>query len=232
MRLFFHLRLAAAVCALAAMLGAQAPPRIIQPPAEQTPTRPSTTVPQPAQTPTGAPVAPPAGAPGAPTTAPPAGAAQQPHLSSSQPFLVGGVSLTEMIDTLAKEMKINYILDPRIKGSVIIYTYGEVKTVDLMQLMETILRVHGAAMVKVGDLYRIVPINSVSNLPIDPMVNADPKTIPDDERMVLNLIFLKYATAVELSALIKPFLGEGAIIQPYEPANLDRKSTRLNSSHL
>src|ERR1022692_3608954 len=125
-----------------------------------------------------------------------------------------------MIDALAKDMKINYILDPRIKGSVIIYTYGEVKPVDLMQLMETILRVNGAAMVKVGDLYRIVPINSVSNLPIDPMVNADPKTIPDDERMILNLIFLKYATAVELSALIKPFLGEGAIIQPYEPANL------------
>jgi general secretion pathway protein D len=212
MRLFFYLRLAAAQCALAAVLAAQAPPRIIQPqPEPQPPANPNTPATQtpPAQTPTGTLAAPPAGAPG-----------QQPRLSSNQPFLVGGVTLTEMVDTLAKEMKINYILDPRIKGSVIIYTYGEVKPVDLMQLMETILRVNGAAMVKVGELYRIVPINTVSNLPLEPTVNADPKTLPDDERMVLNLVFLKYATAGELSALIKPFLGEGATSVPYEPANL------------
>ena len=42
------------------------------------------------------------------------------------------------------------------------------------------------------------------------MINADPKTLPDDERMVLNLIFLKYATAGEMENLMKPFLGEGA----------------------
>src|SRR5205823_3172479 len=97
---------------------------------------------------------------------------------------------------------------------------GEVKAVDLMQLMQTILRVNGAAMVQVGDLYRIVPINSVANLPLEPTLNADPKTLPDDERMILNLIFLKYATATEMSSLLKPFLGEGGTVQPYEPANL------------
>ncbi len=71
-----------------------------------------------------------------------------------------------MIDILAKRMKINYILDPGVKGSVTIYTYGEVKPVDLMPLLETILRVNGATIVQVGDLYRIVPINRVSQLPL------------------------------------------------------------------
>ena len=52
------------------------------------------------------------------------------------------------------------------------------------------------------------------------MVNADPKTLPDDERMVMNLMFLKYATAVEIQNLVKPFLGEGAYVSVYEPANL------------
>ena len=65
-------------------------------------------------------------------------------------------------------------------------------------------------MIKVGDLYRIVPINRISQLPLDPMVNADSKTLPEDERMVMNLMFLKYATAVEIQNLVKPFLGEGA----------------------
>jgi general secretion pathway protein D len=151
-----------------------------------------------------------------PATAPQA----QPRLAQDQPFSVGGVSLMEMIQALGKELKINFIVDPRIKGNVTIYTYGEVKPVDLMPLMETILRVNQAAMVRVGDFYRIVPIAAVSNLPIDPITNADPKTLPDDERMILNLIFLKYATAAEMAKLLTPFLGEGAAMTPYEPANL------------
>ena len=61
-------------------------------------------------------------------------------------------SLTEMIDLLAKRLKINYILDPAVKGTVSIFTYGEVKPVDYMPLLETILRVNGGAMVKVGDI--------------------------------------------------------------------------------
>src|SRR5450432_2383184 len=216
MRLFFSLRLAAAVCAMATLLTAQAPPVIRQLPDAQ----PAKPVAPPAQPPAGTPGAQVPGAPPPQVAQPLPGGDPQQHLSSSAPFLVGGVSLTEMIDALAKEMKINYILDPRIKGSVIIYTYGEVKPVDLMQLMETILRVNGAAMVKVGDLYRIVPIAAVSNLPLDVNVNQDQKTIPDDERMVLNFFFLKYATSSELATLIKPFLGEGAMISSYEPANL------------
>ena len=129
-------------------------------------------------------------------------------------------SLTEMIDLLAKRLKINYILDPAVKGTVSIFTYGEVKPVDYMPLLETILRVNGDAMIKVGDIYRIVPVNRINQLPLAPMVNADPKTLPNDERMVMNLMFLKYATAVEIQNLVKPFLGEGAYISVYEPANL------------
>jgi general secretion pathway protein D len=129
-------------------------------------------------------------------------------------------SLTEMIDLLAKRLKINYILDPGVKGTVSIFTYGEVKPVDYMPLLETILRVNGSAMVKVGDTYRIVPVNRINQLPLQPMVNVDPKTLPDDERMVMNLIFLKYATASEIQNLVKPFLGEGAYVSVYDPANL------------
>ena len=79
---------------------------------------------------------------------------------------------------------------------------------------------NGAAIVQVGNLYHIVPINTVSNLPTDPITNADPKTLPDDERMVLNLIFLKYTMADEMDKLLAPFFGEGATHSVYPPANL------------
>lgn len=127
-------------------------------------------------------------------------------------------SLQQVIDILAQKLRINYILDPGLKGSVTISTYGEIKQVDTRALLETVLRINGAAMVQVGDIYRIVPVKSVGNLPITPQTES--KTFPDDERMMLNLVFLKYATVSELSKLIEPFLGEGAKLVSYDPANL------------
>ena len=189
--------------------------------------QPPAATPQQAQPPANRPATPNAAAPAQAGQAQPAPAQPaQPAAPAPAPlvdngaFLVPSASLTEMIDILAKRLKINYILDPRVKGTVTIYTYGEVKPVELMQLLQTILRVNGATMVQVGDFYRIIPIALVPQMPLDPQVNPDAKTLPDDERMVLNLIFLKYATATELDKLITPFLGEGAAHSVYEPANL------------
>ncbi|MBS1857769.1 MAG: type II secretion system secretin GspD [Acidobacteria bacterium] len=228
-----QIRLAAALCCAAAAF-AQAPSRPFIPPTEQEPAqqpKPAQPVPPPQQAapgqpaPTAAPTAAPAGAPAAagtptatqPQVLPPSDA---PKLSDTGSFMLPNATLTEIIQILAKRLKLNYILDPGVRGSVSVFTYGEVKQVDYLPLLETLLRVNGAAMIKVGDWYRIVPIAKVANLPMDPTVNPDSKTLPDDERMLLNLIFLKYATANEMLTLLKPFLGEYAAASVYEPANL------------
>ncbi len=130
------------------------------------------------------------------------------------------VNLVEMVNLLSKMLKINILIDPRVKGSVTIHTYGEVKPVELMPLLQVILRVNGNTIVKVGELYRIVPVNAVSQLPLSPVINADPKTLPEDEETILNLIFLKYATAADMDKLLTPFYGEGASHSTYDPANL------------
>src|SRR5271157_1188024 len=220
MRPLTCVRLILAMCAAAAVLSGQASPRVFQPPpADQPQPQQAQQAQQPQQQQTAQPQQqPPANAPqtpaAAPTGTPPA------RLTENGGFLLPNVSLTEMIDILAKRMKINYILDKGVVGSVTIYTYGEVKAVDLMPLLQTILRINGATIVQVGDLYRIVPINRVSQLPLPPTTDLDPKTLPDDERMILNLVFLKYATVAELAKLIQPFLGEGASMSTYDPANL------------
>ncbi|MCZ2148268.1 MAG: hypothetical protein LC126_10870 [Bryobacterales bacterium] len=129
-------------------------------------------------------------------------------------------SLTDVIDILARRLKINYILDPRIKGSVIIHTYGEIRGVEVRSLLETILRINGAAMVQVGDIYRIVPIAEVSRLPLKSQTATNPQEIPEDERMSLNLVFLKYVQVADMVKLLEPFRGEGSSVSTYEPANL------------
>src|ERR1017187_4493747 len=143
MRFPFDFRLMVAALAASAVLSAQvAPSRVIGPPdpPQQPQPQPQQQPPQPAQ-------------PGAsqPQTPP---ATNAPRLTDSGAFMMPNASLTEMIALLAERLKINYILDPAVKGSVSIFTYGEIKSVDYMPLLETILRVNGDAMVKVGDMYR------------------------------------------------------------------------------
>src|ERR1039458_552029 len=191
MRLSIRFRLILAALASSCVLTAQVPSHVVEVP-EQQPPKPA------AQT-----------APTQPQNAP---ANAAPRLTDSGAFIMPNASLTEMIDLLAQRLKINYIIDPAVKGTVSIFTYGEVKPVDYMPLLETILRVNGDAMIKVGDFYRIVPVNSINQLPLGPTINADQKTLPDDERMIMNLLFMKYATASEIATLIKPFLGQGAYL--------------------
>jgi general secretion pathway protein D len=164
----------------------------------------------------------PAQAPAAPTAtaaqqqAPAAAPGGAPTITLNLP----GASLTEVIDTLARVLKINYFLDPRVKGSITLYTYGEIKATDVRGLLDTILRINGAAMVQVGDIYRIVPIADVARLPMSPRVNAESKDLTETENIVLNMVFLKYADVKEIQSIISPFLGEGATVSSYPPANL------------
>jgi general secretion pathway protein D len=148
-----------------------------------------------------------------------------PQPPSGPPTVFGGlslnnVSLTEVIDLLTRQLKISYILDPRVRGGVILNTYGEIKDIDTRSLLDTILRINGAAMVKQGDIYRIVPLTDVSHLPISPEIKTDSSSIEEDDQTMFNLIFLKYVTADELMNVLKNFLGEGATYGTYPPANL------------
>lgn len=150
-------------------------------------------------------------APAATTPAPTQGA-------STGGLQLENASLTAVIDILARQLKINYILDPRVKGGIILNTYGETKALSSRELLDMILRINGFAMVQVGDIYRIVPMADAARLPIKPQINQ--KDLPDSEQIVLNLIFLKYANVDELTKLLNPFMGENSQTWAYPPANL------------
>jgi general secretion pathway protein D len=161
----------------------------------------------------------------APPPAPPAAQTQpaQPEPAATVPggLNLNNASLLEVINLLAQDLHINYILDPGVKGgSVTINTYGAVRDVDLRPLLETILRMNGLAMVQVGNIYRIVPIGNVARQPVSPISETDASKLPDDERLVLNMIFLRYVTSAEMSKILQPFLGDGAQLTNYDAANL------------
>src|SRR5690242_7035536 len=110
-------------------------------------------------------------------------------------------SLTEVIDQLARQLKINVQVDPRVKGSVTLNTYGETRNLDARNLLDMILRINGFGMVQEGEVYRIVPMADVMRQPIPFQING--KDIAADDQLMLNLVFLKYVTAEELNKVLQ-----------------------------
>jgi general secretion pathway protein D len=127
-------------------------------------------------------------------------------------------SLTEVVDQLARQLKINIQVDPRVKGTVTLNTYGETRNLDARNLLEMILRVNGFGMVQEGEIYRIVPLTDVVRQPMPFQVNG--KDIPADDQLMLNLVFLKYVGVDELSKVLQEFTDTNAVVKVYAPANL------------
>ncbi|HWE48235.1 MAG TPA: type II secretion system secretin GspD [Bryobacteraceae bacterium] len=161
-------------------------------------------------------------APAAPAqTAPAQTAPAQPEPTVPGGLNLNNASLLEVINMLAQDLHLSYVLDSSVRGgTVTINTYGAIRDVDLRPLLETILRMNNLAMVQAGNIYRIIPIANIARQPVSPVRETDPSKIPDDERLVLNLVFLRYVSSTEMQKILTPFIGDGAQLTNYEAANL------------
>ena len=108
-------------------------------------------------------------------------------------------SMFELIEVVARRLQLNYVIDPAVAdGTVTINTYGELSEEHLLPLLESILRMNGAAAVKVDDIYHIVPLQGVAQSPISPMITGEGE-LPDGEEAVLSVVRLNYMGARDLA---------------------------------
>jgi general secretion pathway protein D len=162
--------------------------------------------------------APPPSTPGTKPSASPSGPAISGTIQFGG-FTLQNASLTEVVDTLARQLKINYILPKGFGGSVTLNTYGDTKSIDARKLLDLILRINGYGMVQAGSVYRIVQLSDISHQPLKPE-RLENGQINEEDSPMLNLVFLKYTTADDLAKVISNFQGEGAQIITYQAANL------------
>ncbi len=190
--------------------------------AQETPPVPTDAgAPQPEPTP--APVAPEGQAPSKPTPAPVAPEGQAPSKPSGANtrvrFSCVDCDLLEFVRNVANELKLNYILDPDVQGVVSIHTYGEIRRSDLMAVLETVLQINGAAIAKVGAMYRIFPSQNAKQLPLDIRRNPVSSDSSAGENRVLQIVPINFVSAADMTELLKPYLSEGGDITYHRTAN-------------
>jgi general secretion pathway protein D len=134
--------------------------------------------------------------------------------------------LVEAVRALADTLNLNYNIDPAVKGTVNVRASGRLTRSELLSILETMLMVNGAALVKIGDTYNILPLDKAAG-------QAAPvysRTLPA-AGMTAMVAFLTQTPAKDMAAVLKPLLSPGGkitetpdnslIIVDY-PANLEK----------
>ena len=177
-----------------------------------------------AEKPTPPPVAPPAVPAPATTPAPTRPASPPSSAVPSRPrgqgvvFKFDNADLYEVIRTMAEILKINYVIDPKVRGTVNINTSGAISQEDIYPLFLSILRMNGATIVKRDSVYEIVPIAEGKKLP-GAMPGEGKKAGPED-RFAIEIIKPSYIPITELEKIIKPFLSDEKEVVPYPQSNI------------
>lgn len=161
----------------------------------------------------------------APVAGPPAASApavKPPEPSRGSKFVLNfdNADLFEVIRVMAEMMKMNYVIDPRVKGSVNIHTSGQISAEEVFPIFQSILKLNGATAVQKGPIYEIVPFGDAKKLYTAPLTPKSPAGRLEGEKYTIQIIALKFIPVSEVSKMIKPFLSDGADIVEHPPHNI------------
>ena len=116
--------------------------------------------------------------------------------------------LVEAVRVLAETMGLNYSIDPKVKGTVNVRATGKLSESELLSIMESLLTVNGATMIKGPDgVYRIVPMDKAAarGLPVYSRGAVPPG-------MRAQVVFLEQTPAKEMLTVLKPLLSTAGSI--------------------
>lgn len=118
-----------------------------------------------------------------------------------------------IIQTIFGEaLRVNYVVDPRVKGRVTFRAIAPVPMENVLPLMEVILRLNGIGIVEDNGLYRIVPISDISKEPSPVSFGRDPGKIPITGKSLLQVVPITYVQSSEVLKLIAPFSSTNAVL--------------------
>ena len=112
----------------------------------------------------------------------------------------------------------NFVIDQRVKGKVTIISPAKISVNEAFKVFESVLEVHGYTTVKAGKVIKVVPSPDARSKSVKTMLKEEAGS-PDD-RVVTQLIPLKYADPTEIKKLFAPLISKSSVILAYRPTNM------------
>jgi type II secretory pathway component GspD/PulD (secretin) len=116
-------------------------------------------------------------------------------------------------------LRVNYVVDPRVKGRVTFRSVAPVSKSQVLPVMEVILRINGIGVAEESGLYRIVPLSDVSREPSRVSFGRDASKIPATGKSLIQVVPIVYLQSTEIVQLITPFVSANAVVLDVPKSN-------------
>jgi len=109
----------------------------------------------------------------------------------------------------------NFVVDNAVRGKVTIVSPTKISVDEAYRVFESVLEVHGFATVPAGTIIKIVPAVSAKSKSVETRLRAE--AVSAEDRVVTQLIPLRYADPEELKKLFTPMISKESVIASYPP---------------
>ena len=120
-----------------------------------------------------------------------------------------GTEIYDVITTFCELLQIDYLIEGNLKGKVTLQTFNEIPVSDLYIVLEQILALHDISVLKSGNFYRFLPTKESMKKTLNIYYGND-RAIPPQERMIIQIIPLKYISMASMKKIITPLLSKNA----------------------
>jgi general secretion pathway protein D len=121
-----------------------------------------------------------------------------------------GADLREFIDVVLGDiLRVNYVVDQAVTGEVTVNTSRPITEAQVLPLFEQVLALNGAALVRLGTLYQVLPSGAAQQR------NLMSATLPGGETpgFRTQIIPLEYVSAAEMREILESVVSDPAAIQ-------------------
>jgi general secretion pathway protein D len=112
----------------------------------------------------------------------------------------------------------NFVVDKAVKGRVTIISPTKISVDEAYKVFESVLEVHGFTTVPAGKVIKIVPAVQARSKDIQTRLRQE--AISAEDKVVTQLIPLRYADPNELKKLFAPLISKSSVIVSYPPTGM------------
>jgi general secretion pathway protein D len=112
----------------------------------------------------------------------------------------------------------NFVIDKGVKGKVTIISPREISVKEAYKVFESVLEVHGYTTVPAGNIIKIVPAVEARYKNVETRLREE--ALSPEDKVVTQLIPLKYASPDDLKKLFAPLISKSSVIVSYPPTRM------------
>ncbi|MDY6822567.1 MAG: type II secretion system secretin GspD [Thermodesulfobacteriota bacterium] len=149
---------------------------------------------------------------------PPAGTRNDPKDERTVSVDFNDVELTVFIKFISEITGKNFVVDEHVRDKVTVISPSKISVDEAYRVFESVLEVHGYTTVEAGEIIKIVKSSDARAKSIETRLVDETKDAED--KVVTQIIPLKYADADEIKRLFTPLVSKDSVILSYDSTNM------------